>query len=208
MIVGGFRLAIPVKNAVGIYSSALRLLPVFEERLSLTGATSRWYPILRRQVEYIRARAIALTQEAAEECCEDQGKGERIRVILERVNILDAFGPLVHGSGQLQLTARVTSSTGGGIGETTQLPSTGSYSVADVPTGYFISIEKEIFRGSPDDDLTVEIYGTGEKKHECYYRRSFKGNPDDWLGGYKPRDESPDPEDVGDWQVWYRIEKF
>jgi hypothetical protein len=207
MILGGFRLTIPVKKAAQIYNRALRLLPVFEERLSLTPGTSRWYPILRRQVDYFRARALGLAQEAAQECCGDIGKGTRLRVILERIKILDAFGPLVHGSGQLQLTARVTSSDGGGIGRTTQLPPVGSYPVPDFPVGYVIDIGTEIFRGSPVDSLHVEIFGADAPKgHRCYYHRQFKGKPTDWFGNYKPRDERPDPEDVGDWQVWYRIE--
>ncbi|HEU5103689.1 MAG TPA: hypothetical protein VFU22_31955 [Roseiflexaceae bacterium] len=42
--------------------------------------------------------------------------------------------------------------------------------------------------------------------HTCYYRRTFKGKVKNWVGRYAPGDEKRDPENVGDWQLWYRIE--
>jgi len=39
------------------------------------------------------------------------------------------------------------------------------------------------------------------------YRRIFNGPPETWVGRYGPADQGPgDPEALGDWQVWYRIE--
>jgi hypothetical protein len=40
------------------------------------------------------------------------------------------------------------------------------------------------------------------------YRRSFDGPPETWVGAYRPGDESPDPEHLKDWEVWYRIESL
>ena len=212
MIVGGFQLMIPVSKAARIYAGEARLLAVFEERLSLTGPDNRWYPILFKQVEYLRARAKGLAEESAEECAQapDDGKGVRTRVILEGIKVLDFYGPLVHGSGEVSLIARVTSINAGGIGNSTRVPLTGTYPVLDRPQGYIIDINKEIFRGTVVDDLTVEIFSaeSEEAGHTCYYRREFRGPVEDWLGSYKPSDQRRDPENVGDWQVWYRVEEI
>ena len=209
-ILGAFRLTIPVTKAVRLYAREARLLNVFEERLKLTPLDNRWHPVLMKQVEYFRARAREMATEAADECAEapGDGKGVRLRVILEKINVLDFYGPLVHGSGEVSLVARVTSTNAGGIGGSTRLPATGAYPVLDKPEGYVIDVNKEIFRGTVVDDLTVEIYSAepDEAKRTCYYRRKFKGKAAQWLGSYRPRDQKRDPENVGDWQVWYRIE--
>lgn len=210
MILGAFRLTIPVTKAAQLYTREARLLAIFEERLKLTPVDNRWYPVLLKQVEYFRARAQGMAEEAADECApgSDEGKGTRVRVILERVKILDAKGPLVHGSGEVSFTARVTSTNAGGIGAITRLPETGTYPVPDRPEGYVIDINREIFRGNVVDNLTVEIYSaeSEERARTGYYRRDLKGNVAKWLGSFEPSGEKRDPENVADWQVWYRIE--
>jgi len=211
MVVGAFRLTIPVGKAPALYAREERILAVFQERLKLTPHESRWYPILRKQVDYLAARAKGLAQEAADECTPDgdKRKGLRARVIVERVRILDVFGPLVHGSGRLALVARVTSAAGRS-GATMRLPTSGEYPVQDLPGGYVVEVDREVFRGVVADDLTVEIWSAEPEEHErtCHYRRTFKGKAPSWIGGYGPSDESPDPENVGDWQLWYRIEEI
>jgi len=210
-ILGAFRVTIPVKKAARLYAREARLLEVFEERVKLTPADNRWYPVLMKQVQYFRARAREMAAEAADECAEasGDGKGVRLRVILEKINVLDFDGPLVHGSGEVSLIARVTSTNAGGTGSSARLPATGTYPVLDKPGGYVIDVNKEIFRGTVVDDLTVEIYSAepDETKRTCYYRRKFKGKAGQWLGSYQPRDQKRDPENVGDWQIWYRIEE-
>ena len=212
LVLGGFRLTIPVRKASQLYQREEGLLEVFEERLVLTPTTNRWYPILTAQVEYQRKRALDMAQEAAGDCSDGDGQpdGVRIRVILERITILDAYGPLVHGSGHLALIAHVTSNNGGGMGKATTLPASGVYPVHDQDDGYPITINKEIFRGTVTDDLTVELDSaeTSYAGRTSPYRRVFSGPVKDWLGKYKPSDEQYDPENVGDWQVWYRIEEL
>lgn len=209
---GAFRLTIPVNKALRMYAREIRVLNAFEERLKQTAPESRWYPVLSKQVEYLRSRAIGLAEEAVEECRQepDDGKGTRICVILESIKVLDYYGPLVHGSGQASFRASVTSTNAGGIGATTRLPSKGTYPVHNHPGGYVIHINKEIFRGTVVDDLTVEIASTEaeEPGRTYYYKREFKGSVENWLGSYKPSDQMHDPENVGDWLVWYRIEKI
>lgn len=209
---GGFRLTIAVAKAATLYEREARILAVFEERLKNTSPQTRWHTILVKQVEYFRERVQAFAQEAAEECIQTPtpGKGARIRLILEKVRILDYFGPLVHGSGRVSLISRVTTAADGTTGAITRLPSTGAYTVPNRPDGYTIEIQREIFRGGVKDNLTVEIFSaeSEEAKHECYYKRVFKGKVEGWLGLCKPSDQVKDPENVGDWQVWYRIEKI
>src|SRR6266511_3894050 len=98
VVVGAFQLMIPVSKARAIWARDVRILDVFEERLGLTPASNRWHPILERQVEYFRGRVRDLTAEAANECAERPGDGEqagvRVRVILDRIRVLDPYGPL------------------------------------------------------------------------------------------------------------------
>lgn len=210
MVMGGFRVMIPVSKAFKIYPREGRVMKVFENRLALTPTNNRWYPILVKQVEYLRSRTSALAGEAADECSQAQGdeKATRIRVVVNKIKVLDYHGPLVHGSGQVALVARVTSTNTGGIGNTTRLPETGYYKVEERPDGFAIEVNKEIFRGSVKDNLLVEIFSgeNEEVKHLCYYKRQFKNKAEGWIGTYRPGDEKRDPENVGDWQVWYSIE--
>jgi hypothetical protein len=212
MVLGGFRLVIPVGKASTLYAREERILAVFEERLKLTPVESRWYAVLRKQVDYLAGRVRGLAQEAADECAPggDKKKGVRLRVILERIRVLDFYGPLVHGSGELALIARVTSPFAGGVGGTRRLPPTGEYAVLDQPQGFTVDIEGEVFRGVVDDSLTVEIWSAepDDAARVCRYRRTFKGRAKNWTGSYKPSDEKPDPENVGDWQLWYRIDEL
>lgn len=212
LVLGAFRLAIPVTKAAVLYGRESRLLAIFEQRLKVTPTDSRWYPILVKQVEYFRSRAQGMAEEAADECIPEssEGKGKRLRVILERIKVLDTNGPLVHGSGEVSLIARVTSTNAGGIGASTRVPETGGYPVLHRPEGYIIDINKEIFRGTVVDNLTIEIWSpeSEEMKRTCHYRRKFKGKAESWQAAYKPNDERPDQENVGDWQLWYRIEEI
>lgn len=210
MVLGGFRLTVPVRKASGIYAREGRVLQVFEERLKLTPVGSRWYPILKRQVDYLRVRALGLAQEAADDCCGGGGKGDgrkRYRVILERIKVLDPYGPLAHGSGQVAFVAHTWST--GGASANLVLPTSGSYSIANTGSTV-LNVNREIFRGVVGSDLTIEIVKapSGLPGCICHYYRKFTGTPNSWLGAYRPSDESPDPENVGDWQVWYRIERL
>jgi hypothetical protein len=208
MVLGGFRLSIPVRKAQQMYQRAAGLVSVFERRLAITPTTNRWHPILERQLEYFRARAIGLAQEAADECVDGTAKGGRYRIIVERIRVLDASGPLVHGSGRVSFTGRVT--TTAGTGRVTRLPATGSYLVREQLGGLVIDVNTEIYRGPLSGELTLQSLSTEQDvkdDHDRYLRR-FTGKASSWVGTYRPSDQMRDPENVGDWQVWYRIESF
>ena len=53
----------------------------------------------------------------------------------------------------------------------------------------------------------VAGYFTGARLGSCALA-VFKGDAASWVGAYQPGDQLNDPENVGDWQVWYRIEKM
>jgi photosystem II stability/assembly factor-like uncharacterized protein len=40
------------------------------------------------------------------------------------------------------------------------------------------------------------------------YSRAFDGPPETWVGQYRPDDQTPDPEHLKDWELWYRIESL
>jgi hypothetical protein len=205
--VGAFRLAIPVGKAMQLYEPETRLLEVFTERWAVTPPDSRWYPILTRQVDYFRDRVRALTAEAVEECRGDH-EAPRVRVMVDRIKVLDTHGPLVHGADRLSLTARVTSTADGGIVSETRLPAVGEIPVSEQPGGLVIYLNTEIFRGPVGDELTVEIWGTDERDMpHCHYRRTIPG-ASALSGQYRPGDEPRDPENVGDWQLWYHLEQL
>jgi hypothetical protein len=205
--VGAFRLAIPVGKAMQLYEPETRLLEVFTERWAVTPPDSRWYPILTRQVDYFRDRVRALTTEAVEDCRGDH-EAPRVRVMLDRIKVLDTHGPLVHGADRLSLTARVTSTGDGGMVSEIRLPAVGEIPVPEQPGGTVIYLDTEIFRGPVGDELTVEIWGTDEQDMpHCHYRRTTPG-ASALSSQFRPGDEPRDPENVGDWQLWYHLEQL
>jgi len=155
IVVGGFRLTIPVRKAASLYGREARVL----------------------------------------------------QVTVERIKVLDPYGPLVQGSKQVSFTAHVRSHNGGGA--VTRLPASGVYTVSDDPCGSIITVNQEIFRGLAGEDLEIEIMSAAKYGESCvcHYRRKFLDVMESWVGAYRPNDEHPDPENVGDWQVWYRIER-
>jgi hypothetical protein len=69
-----------------------------------------------------------------------------------------------------------------------------------------------IFEGYAEDDLAIEIAGTEKELFDPdesmgRYVRTFSCDAERWFGSYGPGDEAIDPEDIGVWKVWYRIER-
>ncbi len=57
---------------------------------------------------------------------------------------------------------------------------------------------------SPDFRTFVDGIIASHLPH-CHYRRTIAA--DELARRYRPGDERPDPEDLGDWQLWYRFDK-
>jgi hypothetical protein len=210
MVIGGFQLMIPVSTASRIYAREARILEVFEERLGLTPADNRWHPILVKQVEYLRDRAKALVEETAGETS-DEDRGKNIRVVLERIQILNDQDPWLKGAGEFRFKARVSSRDRGLLRET-MFPSKGHYSISDKPGKNTVQLDLVLFEGFVEDQMTIEIIGVELDTFDpddqlCPYRRIFTGAPGECLGSFGPGDEDIELEDLGDWKVWYRIEE-
>lgn len=225
-VVGGFRMDIQVSEAKQIADAERRLLEIMFERLSLTAKTHYWYPVLKHRVETIRARAQALAESAGIEWIDptvwvdpddpDEPKpleGPKIRVVLEKIQILDDHDPWIKGKGEICFHTRVATANNGGMLQKVRLPEHGIYKVSDKPGRNMVELNQEIFNGYAKDDLRVEIVATELDTFDPddtigKYSRVFCHDASQWFGRYSPEDERPiDPEDLISWRVWYRIEK-
>lgn len=141
------------------------------------------------------------------------GSGERIRVTLLWVQILDKLEPFYKEKGEFRFKARVSSNNRGGITKEHILPEDGYYEISDHPAWNKVVLNKVLFEGEVDDHLVLEL--TGEELDTVSandrldtYSRVFQGDPSTWLGWYGPGDEKPgDLENLSNWRVCYEIEK-
>ena len=97
----------------------------------------------------------------------------------------------------------------GGIEQRTRLPAGGHF---ELGRGERLEIGEEIFVGFVEDDLGIRINAMERDTFDPddnlgSYTRTFSCPAETWLGSYQPGDEPIDPEDVGYWQVSYRIER-
>jgi hypothetical protein len=136
--------------------------------------------------------------------------GERIRVVLRKVQINDNLEPFFDDEGEFRFKVRV-SSRNGAVQET-QLPQEGYYTITDHPSWNQRVLNHVIFEGDVADHLEIEIDGEELDLTKIDkltpYRRVFEGSPADWIGSYRPGDEGEnDPERMKDWWVFLDIEK-
>jgi hypothetical protein len=140
-------------------------------------------------------------------------QGERIRVILRKVQINDNLEPFFDDEGEFRFTVRVSSRNHGGLIKETRLPKgDGHYSITDNPSWNQRHLNEVVFEGEVKDHLEVEILGEeidiGPNDHLTPYRREFVGSPSSWVGLYRPGDEgSNDPERMKDWWIFLEVEK-
>ena len=79
-------------------------------------------------------------------------------------------------------------------------------------SGQTIAINRVVFEGFAEQDLAVRINAMERDLFDPddnlgSYTRLFACGAESWLGSFGPVDEAIDPEDVGNWQLWYRIER-
>jgi hypothetical protein len=136
-------------------------------------------------------------------------QGDRIRVILKWIQILDKLEPAYKEKGEFRFTARVSNDLG--ESRETKMPESGHYSISDHPAWNKLTMDKLIFEGAPGNKLTVQLDGEeidlfSANDHLDHYQREFTGPLDEWLGWYGPGDErSTDPENLSNWRVCYEI---
>jgi len=134
----------------------------------------------------------------------------RIRVMLEKVRMLDDKDPCFKGAGEFHFNACVA------FNDDTcrRLPHDGYYRISDRPGRNEQIIDTCLFDGfvAEEDRMTVSLLPVeadllDPNDELSRYRRIFNGPPEIWVGFYAPGDEGQrDPEALGDWLVWYRIE--
>ena len=137
------------------------------------------------------------------------GKDYRVKVVLEKIRVLDVHDPCWLGLGEIRFMGRVTVSKDKQRATYNRLPLIGTYKMRASER----MIGSVIFDGFLGEQDSLEVAITGVKEDFLgpddrfeRYRRFFHGKPETWAGSYQPGDEKDDPEAKADWEVWYRIE--
>ena len=218
---GGFQLNIQVEKAHDLWEAENRTLELFHKRLSLTPNHDRWQPIVARQVEFTRARAKAMADlNNAENPTEPpvqwtdptvNQRGQKVRVILEKIQVTDDREPWFKGKGEFRFYAKVSTADNGGQEQSKKFPLKKYYKLSDKAGQNEIVLNEPLFEGYVEHNLFVQIGGVELDTFDpddklCVYKRKFEGKPRDWIASYDPESSQPSVEDVGGWKVWYRIE--
>ncbi len=218
---GGFQLNIQVEKAHDLWEAENRTLELFHKRLSLTPSADRWRPIIAKQVEFTRSRAKALVELNNEEnpttppvqWTDPTGnqRGQKVRVVVEKIQILDDREPWFKGKGEFRFVTKVFTPDNGGILREAVFPPSGSYSLSSRPGGNEVRLDATIFEGWAETTLGIEIGGVELDTFDpddrlATYKRVFEGKPSDWLAHYAPTGNPIDPQHLSGWKLWYRIE--
>jgi hypothetical protein len=137
----------------------------------------------------------------------------RIRVILEKVAILDDHDPWIKGRGEFHVTSCVSFNNDACRRHNRRVPLKGTFKISDKPGKNEKVINGCVFDGyvAETDSMTLSLLPIEEDwldpdDNLALYNRHFDGPPEAWQGVYRPDDETADPEKLSDWMVWYRIE--
>src|SRR5262249_31394075 len=134
--------------------------------------------------------------------------GIKIRVFIERIEILHAEEHWWKKCEEVAFLVRVRSEDNGGQERSTRLPSPGTLSVR---SGETLRVERAVFEGYVAGHLGIEVRAKehgllDDDESRGRYVRVFRGDAKGMLGGDRPGDEAIDPEEVGAWTVRYRVE--
>lgn len=139
----------------------------------------------------------------------------RIRVVLEKVRILNDHDPWIKGRGEFHFTACVSFNNDSCRRHWYRVPQKGHYKISDWPGRNEQELNVCIFEGyvAEEDNMSISLLPIEEDWLDpddelSLYRRHFNGPPETWVGRYSPDDEPPgsDAEKLSDWMLWYRIE--
>lgn len=138
-------------------------------------------------------------------------KVRKVRVMLEKVQVLDDKDPCLKGKGELTFATSVAPNGSPARTTRTQIPDSGNL---ELSSGDTVEINKVIFEGQVEEgaELVVSMTGTELDWPSCL-------DPNDELARYirripipakttkfTPDDEPNDPEALADWKVWYTVE--
>ena len=139
----------------------------------------------------------------------------RIRVILEKVRILDDREPWFKGRGDFNFTACVSFNKDKWRKHWVRIPQKGNVKISDSPGSNECELDVCIFDGyvAEKDSMSISLLPIEDDWLDpddelSLYRRDFSYPPETWVGSYAPGDESfqDDVEMQKDWMLWYRIE--
>jgi len=139
----------------------------------------------------------------------------RIRVVLEKVRILDDHEPWFKGRGDFQFAASVVFNNERCRRHTMRIPEKGVLKISDTPGRNEVELNVCLFDGfvAESDSMRVAIQPMEQDWPDgddtlARYARQFDSPPESWVGHYVPDDQAAhlDPERKSDWLVWYRIE--
>lgn len=139
----------------------------------------------------------------------------RIRVVLEKVEILDDSDPWIKGAGEFHFTACVGFNGDPCRRSYRRVPQRGVYRISDRPGRNVRELDACIFDGYVEESdrmalsiLPIEHDWLDPDDELALFYREFDGPPEPWVGSYGPDDERPerDPERLSNWRLWYRIE--
>ena len=139
------------------------------------------------------------------------GDEDLVKVVIDKIRILDDKDPCLKGKGELTFTTVVVPDNDTDRKQVIRLPEEGVYHVGDKPGKNDIELGVTVFHGAVKNrtlSLTIsgkEIDLFDPDDELARYHREFAGDPAEWYGKYYPGDEYLDAEDVGGWAVWYRI---
>ena len=140
-----------------------------------------------------------------------------IRIVLEKIQILDDKDPWFFGRGEFVLYGWVHFNHNPNRKHRIRIPDKGHLKISDRPGKNIVQLDSVIFEGyvGANDDMTITILPEEQDLFTCddklvRYRRSFNRPPEKWVGCYAPGDEAPadDAESLADWRLWYRIESL
>ena len=146
--------------------------------------------------------------------------GERIKVTLKWVQILDNLEPWFKEKGEFRFHTKVSSDNLGGVVHETLIPEEGFWEISDHPAWNKEDVNRVIFEGAVTDHLVVELVGEELDSMSANdfldpYRREFAGPVESMLGWYAPGEDVPeegpsearDPESMSNWRICYTIER-
>jgi len=141
-----------------------------------------------------------------------EGNGQRIRVTVQWVQILDNLEPAFKEKGEFVFRS-VVKSNNFPVKHESRYPATGHISISDQPVVNKEIIKWVIFEGDVSDHLVIELFGEEldtltANDHLENYRREFSGPVSEWLGTYGPGEDfskgesgDDDPEMMSNWRV-------
>jgi hypothetical protein len=139
----------------------------------------------------------------------------RIRVVLEKIRILNDHEPWFKGRGEFHFTSCVSFNNDACRHHVAHLPAEGIVKLSDQAGRNEWTVNACVFDGfvTETDAMSVKIEAVEKDLFDpddrlAGYQREFAAPPESWPGAYGAEDEPPalDPERMKDWMVWYRVE--